>query len=194
MKLFFFIFFLTLIFNFSSALYVSINKDTGVVELIDLQSYFTDPSSFVRENHLPWIRYDSKAICAYEIDVQHIFTSNTFKIDQWLHIPNALGNHASVMIIANVYDLQQFVDFALDLNVWGDVDLECEVIWSNILNKIVYPMMQRISTDKTLPGLHIMENGIELTILCNVGETIPSSELLTPCTEQQLYDIMQFSY
>lgn len=196
MKIFIFFYFLTLIFNFSSAVYVSINKDTGALELIDLQSYFTDPTSFVRDNHLPWIRYEASTgpVCTYEIDAQHIPTSNTFKIDQWLLVPNALGNHASVIIIANIYDLQLIVDTVMNLGIWDHGEPTCEDAWRGILNKFVIPMVQRISVDKTLPGLHIMEDGVELSIFCNAGEAISSYEMMTPCTEQQLYDLMQFSY
>jgi hypothetical protein len=195
MKLFIFFYFLTLIFNFSSAVYVSINKDTGALELIDLQAYFTNPSSFAIGNHLPWIRYDATTgpVCTYEIDAQHIPTSNTFKIDQWLLVPNALGNHANVVIIANIYDLQLIVDTVMDLGIWDQGEPTCEDAWYGILSKFITPLLQRMSINKTFPGLHAMESGVEVSIFCNGGDTVSSYEMMTPCTEQQLYDIMQFS-
>lgn len=177
------------IFNFIlfvNGLYVTVDKETGSISPINLNDYFNKPNSRFDESlYLNFVYFDSTTSqpeCRVEIDAQFIASSQLFKIDQWIYIPSAFRDYPSIVISADIYDLQLFVDYATSLGVFDHPD--CRTTWNKMRDLIIAPLVQAISTDKTLPGMQVARDGLTITVYCN-------DNLFVPCTEEEFRFITQ---
>ena len=121
--------------------------------------------------------------CQTTVDALYNYPTEKYRIDQWVYLERDIGSLGSMLTKVDIYDLEEFVAWAFDQGVWHD-PLDCDAIWSLMLNHIIIPMVQEDIRTQHRPSITARGHGVCVDIECRPNPEAP----YVPCDWQYLYE------
>jgi hypothetical protein len=154
-------------------LYLKVNPVTKSLDVIDVRTYFL-PST-PRVNFCVWPRMDINAngfACDQEIDAHYSISTSLYSIQDWFRSEHDFGENGGILLEFHVLDLNQFVQYAFEKNVW-ESPRDCDNAWNKISEEILKPMIAKLGTiSHKEMGVIIEEHGLSFEMHCKTKDDV----------------------
>lgn len=137
---------------------LAILPENGQLIGVDASQFYT-ANSF-DGNYLPFYlpMYPPESRCNKLIDAQYTISTGSYQIIEWYY--EKMGD-TGISVKVSVTDLQRFVSYCHSQNILQS----CTSIWDHLQQKIVKPMILRIS-EPIGSTLYNEENGVLVALYC----------------------------
>jgi len=158
---------------FSDGLYLKINPVTKSLDVIDVKTYFL-PST-PRTRFCVWPRMNTNEngfSCDQEIDAHYSVSTSLYNVQDWFRSEHDFGENGGILLEFHVIDLNQFVQYGFEKNVWS-LPTDCSNVWDKISSEILKPMIGKLgSISHKEIGVVIEEHGLSFEMRCKTRNDV----------------------
>ncbi len=121
--------------------------------------------------------------CSWYLDLQKVHEGK-YSLKEWSYTEQPLGVFGSIATRFSIYDMEQFVKYAAEENVWSERNCDHT---SSVMLAVVKRVIDQLSFEKKKMLIRYM--GLEVSVLCR-----ENGKEYDICSPTQLYEMTHSTY